>query len=690
MLEISLRLRHGRSLLFEALCLSLLLGMAAVSVALAAPPMQVGPQFYEPPHTPEAPDTELATFLRQPLPLAAQLAAAIDAQPMQLQSIADWNRASGQPVQNGFVRPLPPGLGLRLGAESRLLFTELASPQAFAGGLLGASRAGDTLWAARVEVAGAWRLRLQLAGLQLPAGTRLWVAGRKGLLAGPFGVELMSPDGRLWTPSVAGDQLRLLVSLPGAMPDAGFALAAVGEMFELDTSGVPAPLRSEAGSNACHRDAWCAESDDWAGLDLARSAVARINYIKFGALRVCSAGLVADSDPDTSIPYLLTANHCVDSQEIASTVEAWWDYASGACNGAAPDPETLPVSVGAQLLATAEAGDFSLLQLHYLPGPRWFLGWDRSREAATDGTLLYRISHPQGRPQSFSVSRVGADDFQCPSWPRQSSIYQTQLSGLIAGGSSGAPVLNEQAMLLGQASGLCGLNATQTCKLDNALIDGAFSSYWPQVAQWLGAACRYEFLQPQLGGQHARGEDVDIRWSSSGDNCGQNVKLRLLHDGELVGVMSRGTENNGHFRWSIPAGRSPSDRYALSLLDTDQPEREAWTGPEFSIVEPLAGPGCRFEWVAPAAGAEVARGAGTLLQWSSDGANCDAPVRLRLLRDGQLVGVVVRSTANDGEHTWQVPGGWAPGSSYQLSVVSTLDENQAASSGLFTITQPRP
>src|SRR5690349_2862204 len=67
------------------------------------------------------------------------------------------NLSGALPVQNGFARPLP--------APVRMLAADAVSS--------GSSR----VWGTRVRVAGAWRLRLHLENVSLPAGTRLWVWG---------------------------------------------------------------------------------------------------------------------------------------------------------------------------------------------------------------------------------------------------------------------------------------------------------------------------------------------------------------------------------------------------------------------------------------------------------------------------------------------------------------------------------
>ena len=58
------------------------------------------------------------------------------------------------------------------------------------------------------------------------------------------------------------------------------------------------------------------------------------------------------------------------------------------------------------------------------------------------------------------------------------------------GGSSGSPVVNGNGQIVGQLSGGCGTNVNDECdNVNNATVDGAFASYYSQIAGLLGAAC---------------------------------------------------------------------------------------------------------------------------------------------------------------------------------------------------------
>ena len=106
--------------------------------------------------------------------------------------------------------------------------------------------------------------------------------------------------------------------------------------------------------------------------------------------------------------------------------------------------------------------------------------------AYNNGEHLYRISHPQGAPQSFSEHVVDTNAGVCTSWPRGDRIYSRDVVGATEGGSSGSPVVNSAGQIVGQLSGACGTNLNDNCDADNnATVDGAFAAYFSSVEQFL-------------------------------------------------------------------------------------------------------------------------------------------------------------------------------------------------------------
>ncbi len=405
----------------------------------------------------------------------------------ELEAMLAWNRAGNVPPRNGFVRPLP--LGKRLNVSE---FQTTSNRR-------GTSE-NKIVWAGRVEVAGAHRIRIHLEEVRLPVGSQLWVSGGSGETVGPFGLNLLGPGGELWTPSVSGPVATLIVQLPEKeqfTAHALFRVTQVAEIFALEDQNPALPLPSHVQS--CLIDGRCITTATLDVIDFYRSAVAQLQYLKSGSSFVCTGALLNDTDDSGFIPYLLTANHCFSSQASASSLEAFWDYVTSTCGGPFPGLGSLPRSSGSTLLATSSQTDFTFVRLNSIPGARALLGWNANPSAVGQNTFLNRLSHPA--PNSFPYSQgysrtratntpagtCGPDQDGRPLNDLTKFIYSAPDLGATFPGSSGAPVILAGGFVVGQLYGACALDPTEPCLFgaQDYTIDGRFSSTFPSIAQWL-------------------------------------------------------------------------------------------------------------------------------------------------------------------------------------------------------------
>jgi len=91
----------------------------------------------------------------------------------QIDALREWNAAHRLPTKVGFQRPIPLPLHMRLDAATRAA----GSFRRAGDGFVAESPAGGFSWGTHVRVDRAYRLRLHLSGLALPAGSRMWVWG---------------------------------------------------------------------------------------------------------------------------------------------------------------------------------------------------------------------------------------------------------------------------------------------------------------------------------------------------------------------------------------------------------------------------------------------------------------------------------------------------------------------------------
>ena len=355
---------------------------------------------------------------------------------------------------------------------------------------------GGRVWSAAISSEGAFGLRVHFDNFWLPPDTELYLFNETGKVAGPYAGAGPFDSGEFWSHMVTGQLIYLQLRQYGPakirqLQQKFFDIADVGYVGRQMAARL-----ADFTKKFCDYNAGCVENAECqfevSVVDDARDAVAHMQYVKRPYLYVCSGGLLNNSADDYT-PYFLTANHCISRDREAGTLETYFQW-TVACDGACPtqwdDPLGVPSMLGSSVVATNKTGDYSLLLLDGdVPPGVGFLGWTTDAVAFTANEMLYRISHPAAAPQAYSSHRVDVDAGTCSSWPRGSWIYSRDVVGATQGGSSGSPVVNGQGLVVGQLSGACGTNLDDDCDaINNATVDGAFASYYSEVASWLNPA----------------------------------------------------------------------------------------------------------------------------------------------------------------------------------------------------------
>lgn len=391
-------------------------------------------------------------------------------------------------------------------------------------GAVKSSLDGGRVWSAAVTSAGAFGVRLHFDNFRLPANSEMYLFNEAGAVAGPYTKKGPLGTGEFWSHMVRGETVFLQWRQFGPEgPE-----KARGRLFNLvDVGHVATGFGSRrAGASTkefCGFNASCVENamcDSDPAVTAAQYAVAHMIFVKRPYVYICSGGLLNNTSGDQT-PYFLTANHCISRDREAGTLEAyfqWWIDCEEDCPTQWDEPANAPAVLGSSVVATNRTGDYTLLLLNgSAPAGSAFLGWSTADTAYSDGAMLYRISHPSGAPQAFSSHRVDTSAGTCRSWPRGSWIYSRDEVGATEGGSSGSPVLNAAGQVVGQLSGACGTNLNDNCDaVNNATVDGAFASYFGQVAQW---------LDPAGGCTDDIDEDGYVSEACGGDDCNDNNAL---------------------------------------------------------------------------------------------------------------------------------------------------------------------
>lgn len=307
------------------------------------------------------------------------------------------------------------------------------------------STAGNGVRVARLEVSSpaARALRVALALSAPVEGVTLRVAAKTSAqaLATFDAATIARSAGTLLTPVVEGDTAVVEIE---ARSDAELdhATLSVPRLAHLVVGGadLAAPVAavqraSGIGSAAsCNVDAACASSGDPALETLARSA-AKLVFVGEGGLSyVCSGTLINDTAA-TNTPYVLTADHCIDSMAAARSIASFWLFATAACGAQGTQPY-VQLTGGATLLGRSQDDDWSLLRLDETPPAGTRLAAWRAEPIAI-GTPIVSLHHPRGDLLKANrgtvtgivplVDELVDGDFTQVTWA----------SGITEGGSSG-------------------------------------------------------------------------------------------------------------------------------------------------------------------------------------------------------------------------------------------------------------
>ncbi|NMB71142.1 MAG: T9SS type A sorting domain-containing protein, partial [Bacteroidales bacterium] len=199
-------------------------------------------------------------------------------------------------------------------------------------------------------------------------------------------------------------------------------------------------------SGSCEVDINCPEGSLW---QTEKRGVAKLVV---NGTTLCTGSLVNNTEHNGK-PYLLTAGHCIADQDDAWRTVFTFNYERSGCgSGTASSAQTIS---GSDLISTVSGLDFSLVQLTVPPPPSYkpiYLGWDLD---TTGISSTVTIHHPAGDVKKISV------DYNAPVIGNFGGGYDYMShwriirwdKGATEGGSSGAPLFNQNHRIIGTLTG---------------------------------------------------------------------------------------------------------------------------------------------------------------------------------------------------------------------------------------------
>ena len=315
------------------------------------------------------------------------------------------------------------------------------------------------IWRVAIKSADAINLSVNFDDFYIPQGARLQLYNEDRTdLSKTYSSAQNRQNKRVASWYVTGDLIYIEYFVPDYVTiDAqleigsvihGYRLGRIGEYIE-NTRGL-----NDSGS--CNYDVNCSIGADFDDKkDLVKKTVA---LLTLGNGYLCSASLMNNTRNDKT-PYLLTANHCLETSDPAYwTVRFNWMSPNPIC-GTGEDSDDLQTNFtmsGAEERASNALSDFALVEMFSSIPQSWdiaFAGWDNSD---IDPEFEVGIHHPNG-----DVMKICRDD----SGAVKENANGTEvwlIGGVSVGsgsgweygttesGSSGSPLFDQDGRVIGQ------------------------------------------------------------------------------------------------------------------------------------------------------------------------------------------------------------------------------------------------
>lgn len=336
-----------------------------------------------------------------------------------------------------------------------------------------------TIWQYKIESVDAWSLGLYFKRYHLPPQAKLFIYNSsKSQVRGAFTQQNNNTRNVLPVAEFPGNDLIIEYFEPLSPEFSGeLVLGSISQAY-LDIQRL---TESRIGIN-------CEEGNDW---QVEKHSVCLMTFHDFQNSYFCTGTLINNVKEDET-PYFLTANHCINSEELANTLITYFNYEDSGCK--TEDASFSQTLSGATFKAGSSYSDFSLLLLSEYPPDEYspyYAGWDVSGANPRSGACLH---HPDGASKSIALAHNTAfsypekidwfsEDLRLISTTLPDSHWNVLFDqGMPEAGSSGGPFFDQNKRIVGQLHG--GVNSV--------LLFGKLSLSWDfnaayneQLAHWL-------------------------------------------------------------------------------------------------------------------------------------------------------------------------------------------------------------
>lgn len=328
-----------------------------------------------------------------------------------------------------------------------------------------------------------------------------------------------------WSPVIEGDTIGVEVHVKNAVqrPDFPITIANISHLLSSVLKSDLKRLVHIGRSDDCQIDVACSPVADGP-----RKATAKILFTTpDGETGLCTATLLTDKDKDSFIPYMITARHCLRTQEVANTVNTYWLFERTNCGGDNPT-SVIQRSNGAELIATNANTDFTFLQLNDSIQGVSYAGWDGSVLDASSSA--FGVHHPRGDLKKWSQGQVlGLADYFGNVDGNGSHISVVWSEGTTEKGSSGSALFDDNNRFRGNLHG-----GEASCTNNSPDYYGRFDLTYPSIKQWLWTGAALLTSGHAISESVSRGEWKEYKIKVAASASKLKVELSgLNHDADL-------------------------------------------------------------------------------------------------------------------------------------------------------------
>ena len=327
--------------------------------------------------------------------------------------------------------------------------------------------ASGRTWELELVSPGALSVNLGFSRFDLPPGGRLEIDDAESTSPlRSFTEADEESHGQLWTPLVAGERVRVRVSLPPRATEGelGLTLARVNAGFRgWEKKG--GKIGGETSGN-CNIDVACDSASlpgVGAWIDTWRDQIRSVGAYTLGGIDTCTGALVNNTAQDGR-PFFLTADHCGISAANAPSMVVYWNFQNSACrapgsagSGGVGNGNLSQFNSGAIFRSEFPSSDMTLVELDdpvdsaFAP---YFAGWDASGVAPAQTIAIHHPAVAEKRI-SFDLDPPQVSTYYGTTTPGDGSHWRVVDwdYGTTEGGSSGSPLFDQNGRIVGQLHG---------------------------------------------------------------------------------------------------------------------------------------------------------------------------------------------------------------------------------------------